>query len=280
MAGSNTFTFGEDSIEKWEDLYRLVEKYCKLTDPDKQWIFRAESSDKDLKSSLEVKLEGIIKDRTKYLEMEEKLIVEFMRRAHQYGFQLPLPHEREYWLEWLAVMRHFDAPTRLLDFSYSLYVVFYFAINTWRDGGKPVIWAVNAKNISIVKECEYKSGRYMSKWEKVRILWRKLLDSPKHRVYTLNSYYLNPRQTIQQGLFMMPGDLRETFDSNIQNTFTLGLLEDGDIVKIRIKMNENKKEEWLLKLNDMNINQATLFPDLGGFAEYLGKTGVYLAKHK
>lgn len=50
-------------------------------------------------------------------------------------------HVPEDVIEWLALMQHFGAPTRLLDFTQSPYVATYFAVEDATEDS--VIWAVN-----------------------------------------------------------------------------------------------------------------------------------------
>jgi hypothetical protein len=36
--------------------------------------------------------------------------------------------DQDDWLEWIALMQHYGAPTRFLDWTYSLYVAVFFAV--------------------------------------------------------------------------------------------------------------------------------------------------------
>lgn len=56
---------------------------------------------------------------------EYLLTREFRLRAHHY--LTDLPDDADY-LEWWSLMRHYGAPTRLLDWTYSIYVATYFAL--------------------------------------------------------------------------------------------------------------------------------------------------------
>src|ERR1035438_3633471 len=86
---------------------------------DERWIFRGHSNAKYcLSPSLErfaneIRKPGGPPFAEAYVERE------FKRRAHQY-IQNP-PRDKEN-LEWLALMQHYGAPTRLLDWTRSAYV--------------------------------------------------------------------------------------------------------------------------------------------------------------
>src|ERR1700739_1556162 len=53
-----------------------------------------------------------------------------------------LPAEKEE-LEWMALMRHHGAPTRLLDWTRSPYVAAFFAIAEAREDEESAIWAID-----------------------------------------------------------------------------------------------------------------------------------------
>jgi len=81
--------------------------------------------------------------RPSYPESQEnRLIQEFQRGAHNYLDYTPRPHD---YLEWLAILQHYGAPTRLLDFTQSVFVAAFFATCYERPKArKPAaIWAMN-----------------------------------------------------------------------------------------------------------------------------------------
>lgn len=59
-------------------------------------------------------------------DVEVKLVREFARKAHLHlaPSELPAPDDT---LEWLSLMQHHGAPTRLVDWTYSLPVALFFA---------------------------------------------------------------------------------------------------------------------------------------------------------
>ena len=63
--------------------------------------------------------------RTKRAAVEIRLSREFRRAYHDYATHIPSQGSV---IEWLALMQHHGAPTRLLDFSYSVYVAAYFPL--------------------------------------------------------------------------------------------------------------------------------------------------------
>jgi hypothetical protein len=78
------------------------------------------------------------------LEAEDYVRKEFKRRAHHYLQHLPEDSED---LEWLALMRHHGAPTRLLDWTRSPYVATFFALAEAREEQVSVVWAVDIQAV-------------------------------------------------------------------------------------------------------------------------------------
>lgn len=67
------------------------------------------------------------------------MIKEFKWKFPSYEKKL-IPKDGEF-IEWLSIMQHFGAPTRLLDFSQSMYVALFMAMdNSFYDNFS--IWCI------------------------------------------------------------------------------------------------------------------------------------------
>ncbi len=76
---------------------------------------------------------------------------------------------------------------------------------------------------------------------------------------------MNERLTLQQGLFLCPGDISKSFENNLKN---LEGWDDGNnILKLNLKLDlsDKSRHEFANNLNRMNLNSAVLFPGLDGF---------------
>ncbi len=109
--------------------------------PPSLWIFRGQSNAKwGLETSLE---RACISFRLKIsrsgLDLEGILLREFDRRFHHYQSYVPKDN-----IELLAYMQHFGAPTRFLDWTYSLHIAVYFAIEAMTDD-PCAVWAIHQK---------------------------------------------------------------------------------------------------------------------------------------
>ena len=105
------------NLDSWESI---------ATYSQTRWIFRGQKERNwNLRTSLERCFERQHIEPRAMEEVERDLIREFKRTYHNYATQVPVDSAI---LEWLSLMQHHGAPTRLLDFSYSIYVAAYFAL--------------------------------------------------------------------------------------------------------------------------------------------------------
>ncbi|MGD2095147.1 MAG: FRG domain-containing protein [Phycisphaerales bacterium] len=299
----------EKEIKNWSDVKELEEvlfpprRDSEKTDqqnskkPKKKWVFRAEKVDQELKTNLEEKfdLNGVTDGDEKRKE-ERGIIRRFQRKAALYLEREP---DKDDILEWLAIMRHHEAPTRLLDWTYSFYIAVYFALAKNKEG---VVWALDASTINTPKPIKekiknresYQRYEYLEKYfqEKSDILGirkegDKLIDLAiasyliEHQfpcVYPVNPFRSNKRLSVQQGLFLMPGDITKSFAENLIETF--GDFEETrkHLWRIRITPDTEDRNEILEKLKDMNISNEALFPGLDGFAKSVGEGLAYPRK--
>ena len=84
---------------------------------------------------------------------------------------------------------------------------------------------------------------------------------------------MNERLTIQQGLFLCPAQVSTGFEENLQAMGTQGTKIE------KLIFPANLREEILAELNKMNINRASLFPGIDGFAQSLA-VNVQIAMHE
>jgi len=205
------------------------------------------------------------------------LMREFIRRAHQYLFDVP---EVKNGLEWLALMQHHGAPTRLLDWTYSLHVAAHFALkHALENGANLVIWMIDTKWCLTASqtvapafaESELARRPISSKSEKTASaqLFDPNMPAP---VWPINPFRLNERLSIQRGVFLAPGDPTKPFEENL--LALPGMLEKENLCKITIP--RSAAMDVGRNLYDANITDRTLFPGLDGFARSLWITSRYL----
>lgn len=211
---------------------------------------------------------------------ETALLREFLRRAHHYIADLPALRDM---IEWLALMQHHGAPTRLLDWTYSLHVAAHFALfkASRQANAGLAIWVINT-------EWCYEAAKGVCLAEGRRPLG--LLARPIHRgestasgdllgkpplplsVWPLSPFRLNERLTLQKGLFLAPANIQHSFSDNLR-----ALPGHGDQSNLVCFLLPRAAMTSLGKtLHDTNVTEATLFPGIDGFARSLSISARYL----
>lgn len=222
-------------------------------------------------------------------QLESGLLRKFKRQCHHYLTILP---DEENEMEWLAMMQHYGAPTRILDLTHSIFVALYFALE--QAEGECAVWAFNLTDIldrvtSQLPEGEWeavKADRNLTRKRTFNLLLRR--PDPVALVCPIIPYRFNDRLVIQQGLFLCPGDITIPFEDNLAATLTApysaqslrrvagrAVPARGKLVKLVIEDESNLRRELLQNLHHMNMNSATLFPGLAGFAQSLKALMVY-----
>lgn len=275
----------------WGDLIKTYNDF------GPNWIFRGlSSSEHGLHTSLEraiyalalsdknptpeqetQALQGTYEGRT-VLDLEGGLIRRFRRQCQHY-----VPHVPSRPLELLALMQHYSAPTRLLDWTYSFWVAVFFAIEsaTPQRGETCAIWALDA---------DWTRDRFRSRLpylytlidkdrnlEKQPDSFRSVFRQEIPFVCPVSPYHLNDRLIMQQGVFLCPGAVCSRFEDNLANLQydeVSGLrVPAPDAAKrlfsVDISTSPQTKKEILQQLLRMNISSSTLFPGLQGFARSL-----------
>lgn len=228
------------------------------------WVFRGqENAAWGLTHTLYRQLTGRgIKPRF-WGEQERRIIRIFTRKAHLFLSALP----RDL-LEWLALMQHHGAPSRLLDFTWSPHVAAFFALdNATADAA---IWAVDA---SILNADKHPALRTSNKFlppplKPLRLdpCFLHFLKSRKRTAYVVGPFVMNQRLIAQAGTFLVPTVLDCPLDS---------LLLERDhsaraLLKLQIETSKVRRDA-IRQLYRMNISQATLFPGLDGLARSMAQ---------
>ena len=270
---------------------KYYNKYFENHDCDKIWVFRGmRNCGWSLKTTLEREIQkaGIAVDKTP--DYEKSLLRKFKRHFHHFDSYHPAESET---VEWFAMMQHYGAPTRLLDWTYSFFVALYFAIEDSEINNKVSVWVIDAKWCAnaamnsinkIGRSIPKAQGKYHYSWE-IKSLHEKngsikfgqdgtafdFVFGPSGSmygefVYPMNPFFLNQRLTSQLGLFLCPRNITTSFERNLE------AMPEADQVKcLDVELiNKDLRDQILRNLYHMNITRASLFPGLDGFAKSLG----------
>src|ERR1035437_9848006 len=138
MMPTNPTIYKQYRLESWDDFLKII-----TGSPYSNWAFRGHrKEDWPLASALSRYFRNFHIDRRAWPQQEGRILRIFKRKAHQF---LEKPPDLDDDFQWLALMQHHGAPTRLLDFTWSPYVAAFFALErTLADG---VVWAMNPARI-------------------------------------------------------------------------------------------------------------------------------------
>lgn len=242
-----------------------LEEYFSLL--GENWIFRAQSTEHALKTSLERNCKKSGYDLENDAPKIEENMVRQFARVYDGTDKEKVQEDKLYCL---SLMRHFGAPTRLLDFTYSRYVAIYFALEyAYEDeNGGAAIWCIDMPElvnkvkakIPSIAELIDKRGkdetRDNSTFEELYM----------NHTYTFacweNPVQVHRRLHLQQGVFLCPGNIRKSFEDNLSNLYEQ---PTGDICKVIFKPDDLSVA--FKKYYRMNLTRESLFPGLDGFAQ-------------
>jgi FRG domain len=225
-------------VASWSDLAALIEHFSYYNGHD--WLFRGVTDvahglvpkvGREKSRKLKTVPGFSERKRVPYrLEDERAVLGMFRQQARAHLQSIPQTN-----LEWLAVAQHFGLPTRLLDWTDSLLVAAWFAVE--KGGAKKTdsaIWVSKGVRAASLDE----PGDP--------------LDLPEPAVY--RPPHISPRIAAQGSILMIcPQPTQE-----VAPPFSAKIVIDRE-VEFTIKK----------RLNACGINRRHLFPDLAGLTEHL-----------
>jgi hypothetical protein len=238
-------------INNWDEFERYV---VPLTTRYREWIFRGQS---DVNYEFTSSLFRLFKDMQKIIvestgkpkifdraAHEREMLRRFKSQAHRYLRDRPSDHDE---VEWLAIMQHYGAPTKLLDMTFTPYIAAFFSLESGNmDSAVYAVKHSYFKKDSETKEKKRSSGNSMGS-----------------SFYTYEPKLQHERLTAQQGLFLVPSAINKSLDEIISS------YKPSEKECVRYVISKKMRVEGLRKLRLMNISASTLFPGLDGFCKSL-----------
>lgn len=207
------------------------------------WAFRGHAdSTWPLISSLGRYLNAYIKEEH-WKDQEDRIERLFKRKGHLFLTHIP---ERLDTFQWLALMQHHGAPTRLLDFTWSPHVAAFFALE--HSTKRAAVWAVNPKMLVNVTE-------HLNEF---------LEDPVAGAIGIGEPFVMNMRLIAQSGTFIVTKQV----GTSIEDIVREHQYPEDTLVKFELPA-DSVRLPGMRALFMMNVTNATLFPGLDGLARSL-----------
>ena len=230
----------------------------------RNWAFRGQGdAEWPLRSSLSRLVQTMQISDEAIREQENRIRRIFKRKAHLFLDDLPQDE-----LEWLALMQHHGAPTRLLDLTWSPFVAAFFALE--RAAVDPAVWAFNLPLMWQNSEGAIDGvDRRTADPRRQGVLDDVYLPNKHSFAWQGDPFRMPQRVVAQAGTFLVMGNLRQTvqeiFDGYPGASKGRGRMQHALLIQFvfdRAKVRADAMES----MYSMNITQSTLFPGLDGLA--------------
>ena len=194
------------------------------------------------------------------LRMEVMALKGFRSQAHLYVNPpvLPLANDKRFLVDWLGLMRHHLAPTRLLDWTESPYVAAYFAVSEFLDD-PGAIWLVQAKFLS---DAGKRKGGILKEGAD-QICYFRNVELPQI-VEPLYPQQKSDRMAAQSGLFTVSRSILVEHSQGISTTLDGPEAEGGKLLFAKLTVPAEIKRDLLRQLAFMNVTAINLFPGIDG----------------
>lgn len=251
-----------NDIKRWEDLVRYANEFVSHG----RFLFRGQAvASWSLIPSLLRELENCgIGSNTKALEIENQLLEDFKAASHLYVSPGLLASLKSRFV-WWALMQHYGAPTRLLDWSNLFFVGLYFAVvdSQHEDGA---LWCLDKttsgqlSHDSVLSESPDDEDGPLSQPSEPSSI-------QDFRFYSFTAPEKSERLLAQSGYFTCSNHIAIDHASLV--AFRNYRLTDGRTKMVKLLIPGRIKAECLRHLQSFNISAKTLFPGIDGFSRGL-----------
>jgi hypothetical protein len=283
----------EMRIGRWNDLFSINQNLFS------SFVFRGQGNEKwPLETSLrrmtiDYHTNDLFKSAPDMYEME--MVKEFKWKYPGYQSNPNMVPKDEEIIEWLSIMQHFGAKTRLLDFSNSIYVALYMAIYG-SNNTDAAVWALNKNMIyrfffdvyradgKLLSQEELEQRIYAEAQDRLNSIEKEFKDEC---LFIVKPRICNERISRQQGLFVIPSSISLPFmdllanHCDMANPLTTDYKDFARMTNVSQFINEcglikftipnDLRYDLTRALQQMNISAETMYPGLEGLAQSVNR---------
>lgn len=281
MAEIQKFYTLHDVTTTLEGLQQEIDTLAKTGQKQKRlWVFRGQHADSELETTLERYCRIAAYGLEDAPGIEDEMIREF-KRLYRGEDRQDVVRDTLYCI---SVMRHWGAPSRILDFSYSKDVAIYFGLESAYESlpifmGKPdynserslAVWCIDKGDLSKRINTKYsdivglRNKRKIPEDRSDDTFGPLYMENKYQFVCSENPKRLHERLNIQHGVFLCPGNVGKPFMSNLSDLYDKN--SEGAVHKFVCKLKPTELRNALESLRARLITRQILFPGLDGFAQ-------------
>lgn len=234
--------FRTEIIKSFKDYLKIIDEY------DKQPIYRGHSDGENwhLKSTLArlINDENIdqLEDYDGWQGLEDHLISRFQRAAPSY-----LKISLDTRIEWIVLAQHYGLPTRLLDWTENPLVALFFALID-NNETESAVWIIEP-GTTIVHYIDI---------ENIKCLWMFFPNYIDSRLISQKSCFTV--EPLPEELVLIKGIEEHLEDYNN---------EIGSLTEVIIPKDKKIRDEILLNIMDLGIDNSFIYPDLKGLTSQI-----------
>jgi hypothetical protein len=269
----------DQPITSWAEFQEWIAPFkdvgCFRGHRDASWDL-VTTLDRALQTTITIQTDVIhseVRTKLNFTENEKAILSDFQRGAHHSHAKTPGLYEI---IDWLALMQHYGAPTRLLDWTRSPYVAMYFALET-RSDEDAALWALDMRWLErrshelLLQGQDERSGPVPSDVSQLSRFIDEILIGGEMKPFVVvpaSPVQLHERMIAQQGQLLCSLNPDIAFSTLLLGMFLHPTKVDHPVVSKAV-LKKDSRIAFLEELHRMNIHRASLFPGLDGFARAL-----------
>jgi len=274
-----------ESLDKFVNFINTMNNIIRLNPYNHPFLFRGQS---DAKWSLMPKIVRLFKKFPK-ITIEDALRIEFdsfqffRQQAHIYLKPEIIPNSDVLSenVEWISLMQHYSAPTRMLDWSTSFNVALYFAVTDEPLEQNGAMWLFQKEPVETWMENKYPYPQEVQQEEyrkKVLTNCREYINFGKNHALPKIVIFDKQRKferIVSQGSIFTYSDQLFVDHALLIGNALFDNLQNGTLPKnillTKILISPEAKKYFRRHLSKLNITASSLFPGIDGIGRAISE---------